>query len=519
MNEDYEFRRRFGSNAPRMNSSKHGYDCSTERSYVRSHSNESRANSYRQGNGRSIEQGYAGSRSVASITSQSNDGNGFTNEQSHSRSRSNAPRVSHSYNGHGRSNEQSHVDERSNEPIKRGNGHQPNEQMPHGTPQATVSSVETTLQNFNMEQRVADYFGERHRVKADFLRSLDTMSSYPFIRLRVEFLHHHQVPDDCPPNNSSTGLGTQSHARDGCGSQTAGQTLSASETERRESPLRLERYDDDGSQWSDSGSERRADTRPRSQSPGTLPAAPPRPSAQSSRPTYNSRPTGKHGRRSDRWRWESRDKPPYNQKVYMTPQRRKSFETKGDEAFHSRFHPRNVCGQCGHRGHLLCDCAMPDDDGWIMGCPYCNTKLHFWDSCSRKSRLTKAQRHELEYKRRWRKPPLRSNIPLVQRLVEYGEQMLPVNGCRPIVWSKAFTRKLLDLPQANWPWRQHIYKDGDWVHLPPDYRLDAMSTVEILEDEELWQEVSQPSNESRRVTYRRTKEIDEKLAQATRTSR
>ncbi|KAJ3942222.1 uncharacterized protein N0V96_007717 [Colletotrichum fioriniae] len=76
----------------------------------------------------------------------------------------------------------------------------------------------------------------------------------------------------------------------------------------------------------------------------------------------------------------------------MTEQEQEDLQLYGKEVFErNRFADNNQCGNCGHFGYWLSDCAFPDDQGTIMGCPLCNTKLHFWDQCQRKKMLTTKQ--------------------------------------------------------------------------------------------------------------------------------
>ena len=40
------------------------------------------------------------------------------------------------------------------------------------------------------------------------------------------------------------------------------------------------------------------------------------------------------------------------------------------------------CGNCNEPGHELAKCpGPPDQDGFINGCPVCNTKEHIFDLC------------------------------------------------------------------------------------------------------------------------------------------
>ncbi|KAJ0301738.1 hypothetical protein COL516b_007715 [Colletotrichum fioriniae] len=103
----------------------------------------------------------------------------------------------------------------------------------------------------------------------------------------------------------------------------------------------------------------------------------------------------------------------------MTEQEQEDLQLYGKEVFErNRFADNNQCGNCGHFGYWLSDCAFPDDQGTIMGCPLCNTKLHFWDQCQRKKMLTTKQQLQLLLVRRRRKPMIRTTTSLRELLAE-----------------------------------------------------------------------------------------------------
>ncbi|KAI8198654.1 hypothetical protein K4K52_009453 [Colletotrichum sp. SAR 10_76] len=67
-----------------------------------------------------------------------------------------------------------------------------------------------------------------------------------------------------------------------------------------------------------------------------------------------------------------------------------------------------TCGNCGLRGHILLDCLWPDQDGWIQGCPLCNSKEHHLEGCDRMQRLTERDMFDILVLRRANKPPLKT---------------------------------------------------------------------------------------------------------------
>ncbi|CZT44346.1 uncharacterized protein RSE6_04500 [Rhynchosporium secalis] len=69
-----------------------------------------------------------------------------------------------------------------------------------------------------------------------------------------------------------------------------------------------------------------------------------------------------------------------------------------------------VCGNCGTAGHKLSRCIGPtEENGFIMGCPHCNTKDHLWEQCS--SYDASRHAHVMLFKRQHR-PQFGSSILL-----------------------------------------------------------------------------------------------------------
>ncbi|KAJ0348612.1 hypothetical protein KNSL1_005382 [Colletotrichum chrysophilum] len=102
---------------------------------------------------------------------------------------------------------------------------------------------------------------------------------------------------------------------------------------------------------------------------------------------------------------------------------------KGVEAWDpERLAQHAICGNCGHTGHLLVDCAFPDDSGFVSGCPVCNTKLHNANDCL------------------------------------HGRSM--VEG--PLPWTIAFTRDMIEGTERDKVWLEHHYFAGDYQTLPED---------------------------------------------------
>uniref|UniRef100_L2FVT4 CCHC-type domain-containing protein n=1 Tax=Colletotrichum fructicola (strain Nara gc5) TaxID=1213859 RepID=L2FVT4_COLFN len=125
---------------------------------------------------------------------------------------------------------------------------------------------------------------------------------------------------------------------------------------------------------------------------------------------------------------------------------------KGVEAWDpERLAQHAICGNCGHTGHLLVDCAFPDDSGFISGCPVCNTKLHNANDCLRVQPLSPRDLVSFIIVRRGNKPPLRCRDP-------WG----------PLPWTIAFTRDMIKGTERDKVWLEHHYFAGDYQTLPED---------------------------------------------------
>ncbi|KXH25003.1 hypothetical protein CSIM01_10834 [Colletotrichum simmondsii] len=147
---------------------------------------------------------------------------------------------------------------------------------------------------------------------------------------------------------------------------------------------------------------------------------------------------------------------PFGGKYKMTEEEQENIQLFGKEVFEkTRFADDNQCGNCGHFGHWLGDCAFPDDQGTIMGCPLCNTKLHFWDQCPKKNSLTAEEQLELILLRRKRKPMIRSSTSLRDLLADAlqagMESLLDREG---LPWTQGYTMKLIK-KRRDQPWLKY----------------------------------------------------------------
>ena len=64
---------------------------------------------------------------------------------------------------------------------------------------------------------------------------------------------------------------------------------------------------------------------------------------------------------------------------YNRNQKREAARAKAKKA--RERHIPVTCGNCGAVGHLLDTCPIPDEDGYLRGCPVCNVKWHSLADC------------------------------------------------------------------------------------------------------------------------------------------
>ncbi|KAF0319485.1 hypothetical protein GQ607_013304 [Colletotrichum asianum] len=118
-----------------------------------------------------------------------------------------------------------------------------------------------------------------------------------------------------------------------------------------------------------------------------------------------------------------------------------------------------TCGNCGLRGHILLDCLWPDQDGWIQGCPLCNSKEHHLEGCDRMQRLTERDMFGILVLRRANKPPLKTTeawiewvvLALERRWIRKSYMGFPniAAECRAIVRSTTSHKPWIDYDYSN----------------------------------------------------------------------
>ncbi|KAK7441407.1 hypothetical protein CaCOL14_008725 [Colletotrichum acutatum] len=192
----------------------------------------------------------------------------------------------------------------------------------------------------------------------------------------------------------------------------------------------------------------------------------------------------------DKWTWQSRTYPPYRKKVHLTRQRQAEFETRGLECLDSskRFKIAAVCGSCGHKHHYLCDCPIPDESGFVSGCPLCNTTAHNWDDCQRSGELSWVQQYEIMFYRRINMPPIRSRKPWIlweKERIDQGFTSWDLRGVYP--WTLAFVARL---KQVECPWVRFEFKR--WreqrANLPKDPETHRYSAEQLIGHRPLFEE-------------------------------
>ncbi|KXH35795.1 hypothetical protein CSIM01_00509 [Colletotrichum simmondsii] len=156
-----------------------------------------------------------------------------------------------------------------------------------------------------------------------------------------------------------------------------------------------------------------------------------------------------------------------------------------------RYREQNTCANCGHHGHWLGDCAFPDDDGSIGGCPLCNSKMHCWDQCSRAQSLSTRIKAELIVLRRANKPPIRSRLPftkILQDALDKSSEYLFAEA-PGMPWTMEFTRNEM----------YKKFEDQAWINkepylakeFPRDEKSSEGTLAEIAQRESLTEEEHQ----------------------------
>ena len=145
-------------------------------------------------------------------------------------------------------------------------------------------------------------------------------------------------------------------------------------------------------------------------SPGAGGSDPPRPTSSSAEPTSPSVQSQQHVPKDD-----SDQALPSRGAVSISPQTDSSNggssqALSGTGAVNSSW----TCGNCQEDGHTLADCTRElDSQGFLTGCPKCNTKEHNYDDCQDiLQHHDRVRDYHFLIFRRIGKPPIRSRIDI-----------------------------------------------------------------------------------------------------------
>ncbi|WYZ34127.1 hypothetical protein EsH8_I_000403 [Colletotrichum jinshuiense] len=213
------------------------------------------------------------------------------------------------------------------------------------------------------------------------------------------------------------------------------------------------------------------------------------PRAQSNHPSRREKARILHDKDT-----QQRRKAPFFGKFKLSAPQQMALELKGYEALGEDRYGKGGCANCGHWNHWLGDCAFPDDSGFIMGCPLCNSKNHVWDECKRGQALSLEERFLLIIARRAKKPAIRSNVPWVDLLgevVRASKQHL-FKGIRGMPWTRVFTLEMISRPKSAHSWLQ--FDPSDVRNFPQDPTTKGVSLDEVAKIPSLAREVHHPDS-------------------------
>ncbi|CZT09270.1 uncharacterized protein RAG0_14077 [Rhynchosporium agropyri] len=165
-------------------------------------------------------------------------------------------------------------------------------------------------------------------------------------------------------------------------------------------------------------------------------------------------------------------------------------QTKPTRQFKPTGADLKVCGNCGTAGHTLSRCIGPtEENGFIMGCPHCNTKDHLWEQCS--SYDASRHAHVMLFKRQHR-PQFGSSI-LLSDLPEGKQPVGDTPGGKwhgKMPWTTETAASIQAAAENYWAGYQYqsdpakdaiFVRDGRWLkkgggRLPNVVPKDAIST-------------------------------------------
>ncbi|KXH31744.1 hypothetical protein CNYM01_11601 [Colletotrichum nymphaeae SA-01] len=146
--------------------------------------------------------------------------------------------------------------------------------------------------------------------------------------------------------------------------------------------------------------------------------------------------------------------------------------------------PQHRCCNCDKKGHAAIDCVLPQPDGFVWGCVWCNSRTHDWDDCDvqDKPRTPEVVFYMLIV-RRARKPPIVTKVSWYTMFMDaHRAYKLQV---REPGTSVSAMEILVDMAlRAGFPW---THGRSIWmrVHDPDsilDYDYTKMSTCPLPAD-------------------------------------
>lgn len=142
-----------------------------------------------------------------------------------------------------------------------------------------------------------------------------------------------------------------------------------------------------------------------------------------------------------------------------------------------------TCGNCGLRGHILLDCLWPDQDGWIQGCPLCNSKEHHLEGCDRTQRLTERDMFDILLLRRANKPPLKTTEAWIDWVVLALERRWIKNTYTGFPNMADVCRRIVRSLDGRKQWVGYDYSNDTKLQRTKSWRDKVTAGEIILRDE------------------------------------
>lgn len=141
-----------------------------------------------------------------------------------------------------------------------------------------------------------------------------------------------------------------------------------------------------------------------------------------------------------------------------------------------------TCGNCGKGGHELADCAHPSVDGYVHGCPFCNTKDHEFDCPKPEEQKADDLEKQLHYAcgRRPNRPPLAIFWNWYE-LVQYADETAENDDDAEHIpkrfpWSEYFFFDTI-CRHRSYAWQEFDYQVNDPLRMPVDMSTRHMRAL------------------------------------------